>query len=137
MNAPADPNKVRAARSALAAILLRYCPRCRRGPVFRTTWVMNEDCPVCGLDFDRGEPGYFTGAMYVSYALAIPLLSLLTLIEYLMLRTWSLFQLVALAVLLSVPLVPWIWQYSRVLWIAFDRYFDPGDERAEPPRSAP
>ena len=46
---------------------------------------MNEDCPVCGLDFDRGEPGYFTGAMYVSYALAIPLIALLTLIEHLML----------------------------------------------------
>ena len=44
---------------------------------------MNEDCPTCGLDFDRGEPGYFTGAMYVSYALVIPVIALLTLIEHL------------------------------------------------------
>jgi hypothetical protein len=90
-------------------------------------WVMHEDCPACGLDFDRGDPGHFTGAMYVSYALAIPLLTLLTSIEYLILPAWSLFRLVVLASLLCVPLIPWLWQYSRVIWIYFDRYFDPDD----------
>ena len=89
---------------------------------------MNENCPVCGLDFDRGDPGYFTGAMYASYAMAIPLLALLTLIEYLILPSWSLFRLVMLASLICTPLIPWIWQYSRVLWIYFDRYFDPEEE---------
>jgi hypothetical protein len=86
---------------------------------------MNENCPVCGLDFDRGEPGYFTGAMYASYALAIPLIALLTLTEYMILRDWSLLSLVLLAWAICVPLVPWIWQLSRVLWINIDRYFDP------------
>jgi hypothetical protein len=86
---------------------------------------MNERCPVCGLVFGRGEPGYFTGAMYVSYALAIPLIALLTLIEYLLLPGWALWQLVLLAWALCVPLIPWVWQYSRVIWIHFDRYFDP------------
>jgi hypothetical protein len=65
--------------------------------------------------------------MYVSYALAIPLLALLTLIEHLILPGWSLFRLVVLASLLCVPLIPWLWQYSRVIWIYFDRYFDPDD----------
>jgi Protein of unknown function (DUF983) len=90
---------------------------------------MNEDCPDCGLDFDRGEPGYFTGAMYVSYALAMPLIALLTLIEHLMRPAWSWFRLVVLASIVCVPLVPWIWQYSRVIWIYFDRYFDPEDDQ--------
>jgi hypothetical protein len=89
---------------------------------------MNEDCPICGLDFDRGDPGYFTGAMYVSYALAIPLIALLTLIEHLILPGWSLFRLVVLAALICLPMVPWIWQYSRVIWIYFDQYFDPEDD---------
>jgi hypothetical protein len=31
---------------------------------------MHEQCPVCGLRFER-EPGYFTGAMYLSYGVAI------------------------------------------------------------------
>ena len=53
-------------------------------------WSMHDDCPACGLDFDRGDPGHFTGAMYVSYALAIPLIALLTLIEHLIIPGWSL-----------------------------------------------
>jgi hypothetical protein len=90
---------------------------------------MNDDCPICGLDFDRGDPGHFTGAMYVSYALAIPWIALLTLIEHRIVPSWSLFRLVVLASVLSVPLIPWFWQYSRTIWIYFDRYFDPDDPR--------
>jgi hypothetical protein len=63
--------------------------------------------------------------MYVSYALAIPLIAALTLFEYLLLPGWELWKLVLLAWALCVPLVPWIWQYSRVIWIHFDQYFDP------------
>jgi uncharacterized protein (DUF983 family) len=113
------------ARPAFAGIIQRRCPRCREGQVFGSVWRMNENCPVCSLDYDRGEPGYFTGAMYASYALGIPLIALLTLVEYLFLRDWSLLSLVLLAWAICLPLVPWIWQYSRVLWIYFDRYFDP------------
>jgi hypothetical protein len=86
---------------------------------------MNERCPVCGLLFGRGEPGYFTGAMYVSYAMGIPLIALLVLVEYLFLPTWTLLRLVLLAGLICVPLIPWIWQYSRVIWIHFDQWVDP------------
>jgi uncharacterized protein (DUF983 family) len=120
----------------MAGIAGKVCPRCRRGAIFASTWVMHDDCPVCRLDFDRGDPGHFTGAMYVSYALAIPLIALLTLIEHLIIPGWSLFRLVLLASFVCVPLIPWIWQYSRVIWIYFDRFFDPDDpaDSAEPPR---
>jgi uncharacterized protein (DUF983 family) len=119
-------------RGRFAAILLRRCPRCKEGRVFLAPMVMDETCPVCGLRFGRGEPGYFTGAMYVSYALAIPLIALLTLIEYLLLPRWRLWQLVLLAWALCLPLIPWVWQYSRVIWIHFDRAIDPKDETESP-----
>ena len=109
------------------AILRRGCPRCGHA-IFRGPLTMNEECPQCGLDFDRGQPGYFTGAMYVSYALAIPLIALLTLIEHLMIPDWSLFRLVLVAWAICVPVVPWIWQYSRTIWIHFDQWVDPLDE---------
>lgn len=86
---------------------------------------MNEECPECGLRFDRGDPGHFTGAMYVSYGMAMPLIALLTLVEYLVLPHWTLLRLVLLATALCVPLIPWIWQYSRVIWIHFDQWVDP------------
>jgi hypothetical protein len=90
---------------------------------------MNERCPVCGLLFGRGQPGYFTGAMYFSYGLAIPLIALLTLIGHFLLPRWTLWQLVLLAWAVCVPLIPWVWQYSRVIWIHFDQSIDP-DPRA-------
>lgn len=86
---------------------------------------MNDICPVCGLQFGRGQPGYFTGAMYVSYALAIPLIALLTLLGHLALPSWSLWQLVLIAWAVCLPLVPWVWQYSRIIWIHFDQSIDP------------
>jgi uncharacterized protein (DUF983 family) len=116
---------------SLGAILRKRCPACRRGPVFRSLWKMNANCPVCDLDFDRGDPGYFTGAMYASYALAIPLIALATLIAYMLFPGLTLLRLVLLASLFCTPLIPWIWQYSRVLWIYFDRYFDPEEESGE------
>jgi len=35
---------------------------------------MNEHCPHCGLRFER-EQGYFLGAMYISYGLALPMIA--------------------------------------------------------------
>ena len=106
-------------------LLRQRCPRCGQGRIFGGLFSMNEQCSNCGLVFGRGEPGYFTGAMYFSYALGIPLIALVTLIEYLFLPHWSLFNLVLMATALCVPLIPFVFQYSRVMWIYFDRYFDP------------
>jgi uncharacterized protein (DUF983 family) len=109
-------------------MLRRRCPRCGEGRIFRAPLSMNERCPGCGLRFGRGEPGYFTGAMYVSYALSIPLILALTGLAYLLLPGWSLLRLVLLAWAIALPLIPWIWQYSRVVWIHFDQWADPETE---------
>jgi uncharacterized protein (DUF983 family) len=60
----------------LKAILNEKCPRCRKGRVFEKKIklfqfpVMKKACDECGYKFDR-EPGYFLGAMYISYGLAV------------------------------------------------------------------
>ncbi|WP_165220867.1 DUF983 domain-containing protein [Aquisphaera insulae] len=120
----------------LPTLLRRGCPFCGHR-IFAGPLSMHENCPGCGHDFDRGQPGYFTGAMYVSYALAVPFITLLTGIEYLFLRDWSLFRLVLLAWVLCVPLIPWFWQYSRTLWIHFDQWVDPVDRPDSDPHSTP
>jgi len=57
-------------------ILQEKCPKCAIGHVFKQNVsllklpIMNEDCENCNYHFDR-EPGYFLGAMYISYGLAI------------------------------------------------------------------
>ena len=56
------------------AILQHTCPRCQSGKLFKTGTFnknftqMHADCPVCGFHFEI-EPGFFWGAMYVSYAI--------------------------------------------------------------------
>lgn len=121
-------------RSRFQAILTLRCPECREGFIFQSLWTTNERCPVCNLLFAR-ETGYYTGAMYFSYALGIPIIALLTLAAWLVLPGWHLWQLVLVAWVLFLPLVPLVFRYSRALWIHFDRYFDPeSDDDVPPPR---
>lgn len=112
--------------SALRAVLQTRCPQCRRGAMYRSFMTMNEHCPVCGLKYERG-PGYFTGAMYFSYGMGIPLIALLTLVAWRFRPSWPLYQLVAVAWVVFLPLVPLVWRYSRAIFLHVDRYFDPED----------
>ena len=62
-------------RNLLLGVVREKCPNCNEGQVFvkRTSLFkipkMHEDCPNCQYHFER-EPGYFLGAMYISYGLA-------------------------------------------------------------------
>ena len=113
----------------LKAIVRQRCPRCFRGRVFPRGWRqlrMYYACPECGLVFGR-EEGYFTGAMIVSYILAVPVLALLTLVVEL-LSGWRFDLGLLVAGIYFLPFVPAIFRYSRVIWMHFDRLVDPSDE---------
>ena len=64
--------------ASVASALAGKCPRCEKGKIFAEKGnilllkvpKMNEHCPECGYKFDK-EPGYFLGAMYVSYGMTI------------------------------------------------------------------
>jgi uncharacterized protein (DUF983 family) len=111
-------------RDRLWAIARLRCPACREGKVFRGLFETNNRCPVCGLQFMR-ETGYFLGAMYFSYALAIPLILIFTGIVYLLAPHWPLYVDLVVAWMAFLPFVAPVYRYSRVMWLHFDRYFDP------------
>jgi len=105
-------------------VLRLRCAECGEGRLFSGPFRMNERCPVCGFKFERG-PGYFTGAMYFSYAIGIPIIALGTLLGKWLMPTWQL-HWIALAVWFAfLPLAPAVFRYSRVVFHHFDRYFDP------------
>ena len=87
---------------------------------------MHAVCPVCGLRFER-EPGYFTGAMYVSYALAVPVMAVCAAAVHLIAPQWSFEATVGAAALLFLLFVPVIFRYSRILWIHLDQTIDPSE----------
>jgi len=118
-----------APRSTFSSILKGLCPRCRMAEIFRGTlfWLspMNERCGVCGLRFER-EPGYFLGAMYISYALAVPLLAgMVALFWWLTPWNWTIILLASALALL--PFTPGLVMLARVLWIYLDRGLDPDE----------
>jgi uncharacterized protein (DUF983 family) len=66
----------------LKGVLHEKCPNCGKGQVFMkgkrpfAVPVMKQNCEACHYRFNR-EPGYFLGAMYISYGIAV-LLGMLT-----------------------------------------------------------
>jgi hypothetical protein len=84
---------------------------------------MNEPCPVCALRFER-ESGYWTGAMVASYALGVPVLALMVLAVWLA-TGWDVVVALLLADVLFLVAVPFIWRYSRVVWLHVDWLIDP------------
>ena len=112
-------------------MLALRCPRCLQGKVWHGFLSMNTACPVCGLVFER-EPGYFTRAMVVSYALAVPLLGAIV-IALMTLGGLDAVPALIIGDTMYLVLVPFIFRYSRVLWLHFDWAIDPdqkGDTRA-------
>lgn len=84
---------------------------------------MHATCPRCGLVFER-EPGYFTGAMVVSYAIAVVVYGALGL-GFWRLAGWPVEVSLAVAVLPFLASVPVIVRYSRVIWMHLDHALDP------------
>ncbi|MBZ5682337.1 MAG: DUF983 domain-containing protein [Acidobacteriia bacterium] len=117
----------RANISAVAGILQQRCPRCRTGRIFRKSLFlfpgMHESCPACDLKFER-EPGYFLGAMYIGYGLALATIAILSFLLWRIFH-WP-FQRVAVGgVVLFLPFAPFLTVMARVLWIYLDQTIDP------------
>jgi uncharacterized protein (DUF983 family) len=70
------PGKKKRIGNIFINVLTEKCPNCGEGQVFEKNAkffsipVMKRNCDKCGYRFDR-EPGYFIGAMYLSYGLAV------------------------------------------------------------------
>src|SRR5690348_3352318 len=108
------------------AILRQRCPICHEGRVWRRGITMNETCPNCGLIFER-EQGYWLGALYVAYALSVPVLSMGTILIWLTTHA-SFGRSFLLAMIAFVPLSPIVFRYSKVIWLYLDQLIDPRPE---------
>lgn len=111
--------------SKLQAVLGGRCPRCRQGKIFATPLYaslgfgrMNETCPHCGLRFEV-EPGYFIGAMYVSYAISGGVALVLGFLLFYLAGDpggWTYALVISLAMIL---IAPFNFRFSRVIWLHY------------------
>lgn len=115
-------NKKNSKANIILSVLREKCPNCGDGHVFKQKVsilqlpVMNEKCETCSYHFDR-EPGYFLGAMYLSYGLAV-LQGILTffLLQY-FIPTLSTLQQTSLVILVMVLLGRKNYKLSRIIYI--------------------
>lgn len=109
--------------SKLFSILRFKCPHCHEGEFFMSrnpydlskAGDIHDTCPVCGRRYTP-EPGFYYGAMYVSYALGVALFVGVYLLLALLapdLPTWSVVTAVLVSLLLLTPL---IYAGSKIIW---------------------
>lgn len=118
-------------KTKIYSIVLVKCPRCHQGPLFVNSnpykmknWdVMHEDCPVCGLHYEL-EPGFFQGAMYVSYALGVALSVAIFLIYWLFIGFNPLGYMIANTAAL-VGFAPLLFRWARSLYLNLFVKYEP------------
>ena len=111
------------------AIFKAKCPQCQSGKMFKKSALklngfteMFDTCNVCGLTFEV-EPGFFWGAMYVSYGITTGMMlivgALVLILSNHEARFWGYIIPIFLAMFSSIPFT---YRYSRVLMLY---YFSP------------
>ena len=110
-------------KNPLQAILAAKCPQCREGDMYahsaydlKHLGKMNEECPNCKLRFEL-EPGFFYGAMYVSYAVSVAIFMATVFVLYWFMGDPSLTTYIVTVTIVSLLLYPLNLRYSRVLFL--------------------
>ncbi|TAE46485.1 MAG: DUF983 domain-containing protein [Cytophagia bacterium] len=105
------------------AIFQEKCPRCREGKVFKYPilhskfMVMNEYCEKCHQKFDI-EPGFYFGAMYISYAFSTALFVGMSLAIFILLgQDTPLWYYIVAIVTSNIVILPFSFRYSRILML--------------------
>jgi len=126
-------------------ILKCKCPRCRKGEMFlqqnpyrlKGFMKMYDNCEVCGQQFEI-EVGFYFGAQYVSYALAVAL-STTTFVAWLVLVGFSFsdnrfFYWIGANAIVLILSQPYLQRLSRTVWLSFFVSYDK-DWKTNPPET--
>jgi uncharacterized protein (DUF983 family) len=111
------------------SILHHKCPRCHEGELFtnraysKSFVNMPETCSHCDLRYQQ-EPSFFSGAMYVSYALQVALMTTI----YVALRVLfnpSTETYIVTTIVVALVLMPVTLRLSRAIYINFFYTYKP------------
>jgi len=113
------------------SILNSKCPRCHEGDFYLSDHPYQlknfgknyEHCKVCGFKFEK-EPGFFYGAMYVSYALTVAF-SVAIGVAIFVLFPSSSYKVYMFSILTGlVVLFPVSYRLSRVIWMNLFQHYE-------------
>ena len=116
----------------LASILGMTCPKCQESKLFEESnpynfskiFDMPERCDKCGQKFEV-EPGFYYGAMYVSYALSIAFLVAVFVAMLVLYPSFTVTEYLVIGIGGLIVLTPPIFRLARATWINFFVGYDP------------
>lgn len=84
---------------------------------------MPEHCPKCGQNLVI-EPGFYFGAMYVSYGLTIAI-NVAVFVALLVFDSYNVTNFLILDFIVLLITLPYVFKVSRSIWIAMMIKYDP------------
>ena len=112
-------------------MLFLRCPKCHESDLFKNKnpyqydgfFDMPENCPTCGQRLDL-EPGFYYGAMYVSYGVSVAWLVAVFVAVAVLYPNFSLEFYLVTGIGSLIALVPYFFRLSRAIWINFFVSYD-------------
>jgi uncharacterized protein (DUF983 family) len=109
--------------SKLSAMIHARCPQCHEGRLFKYRWwnlfnfaQMHQNCPHCDLRYEI-EPGFFYGAMYISYAFSVGIMLIGGIIVFNFFNDPPAMGYVVPITTFSLVMVPFNFRTARVIFI--------------------
>ena len=106
----------------LYSIFKRKCPVCQEGDFFvskpydlKNIGKIHEECSNCNEKFSK-EPGFYYGAMYVSYGLGVAMFVAIFLTTYLIYPESTAYTYITLIAIAMVLLGPFLYELSKIIW---------------------
>ena len=113
-------------KGKIYSVLFNKCPKCNKGSFWKSNnpyynlffngGESHNKCSNCNLKFEI-EPGFFYGAMYVSYGLGIGLGSLILIV---LLAIFQIKNILVLSLIIWISiliLAPFNYFLSRLIWL--------------------
>ncbi|RNI29352.1 DUF983 domain-containing protein [Rufibacter latericius] len=100
-----------------------------KGTLYSTKFAdMNKYCPCCGQSFEP-EPGYYYGAMYVSFGFNVGVFLVVLLVLSQFVEEVTMVMLVGIVLVTVLGMLPIFFRLARVLWISiFVRFEGPASQ---------
>ncbi len=108
--------------SKLYSVFNMKCPKCQEGDFFvahpynlKKAGDIHKNCSSCGLKYAK-EPGFYYGALYVSYGLGVGLFVAFWVGFNLFFENVSDFFQIAVITAVVLVLTPYMYALSKIIW---------------------
>jgi uncharacterized protein (DUF983 family) len=116
--------------SNLYAITKFKCPRCHEGELypsstfsFERSFDMHKRCGHCDANFFP-EPGFYYGAMFISYIFS-GFFCIFFLVITMLALNWNAAVAIGSLLLIMAIYFVWLFRFARAIWLSINLKYDP------------